>query len=91
MSVKPKRSVPTSPDKDEAPEITEKWLAGADLRLGKKLVRRGRPPLDRPKQLLSLRLSPDVIEGWKASGPGWQTRMAEVLRKSAPKTRKHVG
>jgi uncharacterized protein (DUF4415 family) len=90
MSAKRKHSVHTSP-RDEAPEITEEWVAGADLRRGKKLVRRGRPPMQNPKQLLSLRLPPDVIAGWKATGPGWQTRMADVLRKSTPKTRRHVG
>ena len=90
MSAKRKRSVTSSP-KDEAPEITKEWIAGADLRRGKKLVRRGRPPTANPKQLLSLRLPPEVIAGWKATGPGWQTRMAEVLRKSTPKTRRHVG
>ena len=90
MSAKRKRSVHTSP-RDEAPEITEEWIAGADLRHGKKLVRRGRPPIENPKQLLSLRLPPEVIAGWKATGPGWQTRMADVLRKSTPKTRRHVG
>jgi uncharacterized protein (DUF4415 family) len=91
MSGKRKRSVDISPG-SEPPEITEEWVAGADLRRGAKLVRRGRPPLKNPKQLLSLRLPPEVIAGWKATGPGWQTRMADVLRKSAPKTRrKHVG
>jgi uncharacterized protein (DUF4415 family) len=44
-----------------------------------------------PEQLLSLRLPPEVIAGWKATGPGWQTRMADVLKKSTPKTRRHVG
>jgi uncharacterized protein (DUF4415 family) len=91
MSAKPKRSARTSPSRDEAPEITKEWVAGADLRKGSKVMRLGRPPLDNPKRLLSLRLSPEVISGWKATGPGWQTRMAEVLRKSTPKTRKHVG
>lgn len=90
MSAKRKRSVHTSP-RDEAPEITKEWVEGADLRLGGKVVRRGRPPLKNPKQLLSLRLPPEVIAGWKATGPGWQTRMAEVLKKSTPKTRRHVG
>jgi uncharacterized protein (DUF4415 family) len=47
--------------------------------------------MENPKQLLSLRLPPDVIAGWKATGPGWQTRMADVLRKSTPKARKHAG
>ncbi len=90
MSAKPKKSVRSSQKRDEAPEITADWIAGADLRKGNKLIRRGRPPLANPKQLLSLRLPPEVIAGWKATGPGWQTRMADVLKKSAPKTRKHV-
>ncbi len=91
MSAKPKKSVRTSPSRDESPELTAEWIAGADLRKGNKLIRRGRPPLDNPKQLLSLRLPPEVIAGWKATGPGWQTRMADVLKKSTPKIRKHVG
>ncbi len=90
MSAKRKRSVNSSP-RDEAPEITKKWVAEAELRRGTKLVRRGRPPTPNPKQLLSLRLPPEVIAGWKATGPGWQTRMADVLKKSTPKTRRHVG
>jgi uncharacterized protein (DUF4415 family) len=27
-------------------------------------------------------LSPDTLARWKATGPGWQTRMANVLRES---------
>jgi len=91
MSAKPKKSVRSSPNRDEIPELNAEWIAGADLRKGNKLIRRGRPPLEDPKQLLSLRLPPEVIAGWKATGPGWQTRMADVLKKSAPKIRKHVG
>lgn len=44
--------------------------------------RRGRPPLDRPKQAVSLRLEAGVIEKFKATGPGWQRRMNEVLREA---------
>jgi uncharacterized protein (DUF4415 family) len=90
MSAKRKRSVNSSL-RDEAPEITKEWVAEAELRRGAKLVRRGRPRTPNPKQLLSLRLPPEVIAGWKATGPGWQTRMADVLKKSTPKTRRHVG
>ncbi|MBM3409744.1 MAG: BrnA antitoxin family protein, partial [Betaproteobacteria bacterium] len=39
-----------------------------------------------PRQMISLRSPPDVIERWKATGPGWQTRMAEKLAKG-PSTR----
>jgi len=78
-------------DPDEAPEITERWIEEADLYRGEKLIRRGRPRLANPKQLLSLRLPPEVIESWRASGPGWQTRMAELLERSSPKAGKRVG
>lgn len=90
MSAKRKGSVPTS-TRDEAPEITESWIEQADLRRGQETVRRGRPRVASPRRLLSLRLPPEVIESWKATGPGWQTRMAEVLERSTPKSRKHVG
>lgn len=46
---------------------------------------RGRPKLESPKEKLAIRLDPEVIEAWRASGPGWQTRMGETLRKHAPK------
>ena len=85
MNVKQKKSVPISRDSDTPPEITDAWIAGADLYHGDKLVRRGRPKLANPRQLLSLRLPPQIIARWKATGPGWQTRMAEKLTRSAPK------
>ena len=91
MSAKRKGSVRTSPQTSEPPEITDQWIAGADLYRGDKLVRRGRPKLEHPRKLLSLRLPPEVIARWKATGPGWQTRMAEVLEKSAPKSRRSSG
>jgi len=37
------------------------------------------------KKPLTLRLDPDVIEGWRASGPGWQTRMNDALREALEK------
>lgn len=91
MSAKRKRSGRTSREADDPPEITDEWIAGADLYRGKKLVRRGRPKLQNPRKLLSLRLPPDVIANWKATGPGWQTRMAEVLERSRPKVRRSAG
>ncbi|MGH8563393.1 MAG: BrnA antitoxin family protein [Gammaproteobacteria bacterium] len=35
----------------------------------------------KPRKLISLRLPEDVIARWKATGPGWHTRMAERLSK----------
>lgn len=90
MSVKQRSSAPISPD-DDLPEITDEWLEGADLYHGEKLIRRGRPKVATPRKLLSLRLPAHVIAQWKATGPGWQTRMAEALEKSAPKSRRANG
>jgi uncharacterized protein (DUF4415 family) len=45
--------------------------------------KRGRPvgsTKSNTKQSITLRLDPDVVEGWKRSGPGWQTRMNDALR-----------
>jgi uncharacterized protein (DUF4415 family) len=64
----------------ELPELTEAMLARATLRKG------GRPNSENPREMISLRLPPDVIERWRATGPGWQTRMAEKLAKG-PSTR----
>lgn len=47
------------------------------------LNRRGRKPSDNPKQLLSLRLDPEVIEFFRKTGDGWQTRINSELRKIA--------
>lgn len=37
------------------------------------------------KQLVSLRLDPDVIEAYRSLGPGYQVQMNLVLRMSMPK------
>ena len=68
----------------ELPELTEDMLARAKLRKG------GRPKSENPRQMISLRLPPDVIERWKATGPGWQTRMAERLAKGPATRAKHA-
>jgi len=85
MDAKSKRSRPTWIDPDDAPEITEQWMAEADLYHGDKLVRRGRPKSAAPNVAVSLRIPPDVLEQWKSTGPGWQTRMVASLKAHAPK------
>ena len=60
---------------EELPELTEDLLARAKLKKG------GRPLSASPRKSISLRLPPEVIERWRATGPGWQTRMAERLNK----------
>jgi len=41
---------------------------------------RGRPPSPNKKQLVSIRYSPEVLEYFKATGEGWQSRIDGVLK-----------
>jgi uncharacterized protein (DUF4415 family) len=60
---------------EDLPELTDEMPVRASVNKG------GRPVSANPRQLISLRLPADVIALWKATGPGWQTRMAERLSK----------
>lgn len=42
----------------------------------------GRPNSPAPKRQVTLRLDPEVIERWRAKGPGWQTEINATLRKA---------
>jgi uncharacterized protein (DUF4415 family) len=42
----------------------------------------GPKPSGKAKVLLTLRLDPDVVARFRASGAGWQTRMAEALKQA---------
>ena len=48
---------------------------------------RGRPPKENPKEQVTLRLDADVVDHFKSSGPGWQTRINAVLKRAAAKDR----
>jgi uncharacterized protein (DUF4415 family) len=64
------------PEYKELPELTREMLGRAVVNKG------GRPRSPNPRQLISLRLPPEVVKRWRATGPGWQTRMAERLAKT---------
>jgi uncharacterized protein (DUF4415 family) len=84
-------------DPDDAPELTVEFFRHAEIAVGGKVIRpatgylgpggvvvKGRPPLrGRTKRQVTLRLDPDVIEKFRESGPGWQGRMNDALRKAA--------
>lgn len=45
--------------------------------------RRGRGPQKAsPKKLISLRLDQDVVDKFRASGPGWQAKINDALKKA---------
>jgi len=88
LAVKEGDTIPYDPedgpyDPNDA-EATRAWFAQADLIRKGKVVRRGkRGPQKAPtKKLVSLRLSPEVVEHFKATGPGWQTRIDSTLMES---------
>lgn len=45
----------------------------------------GRPPSG--KILVTIRLDPEVVEKFKATGPGWQQRMNDALKRARPTAR----
>jgi uncharacterized protein (DUF4415 family) len=66
-------------DADDAPELTDDFFERADEHLGERLIKRGRPKADVVRERITIRLEPDVVQQFKASGPGWQTRMNAAL------------
>lgn len=59
------------------PELVAKYLRR----------KRGRPVSDAPKKQVTLRLDQDVIEHFRSTGPGWQTRINDALRKVTDRKR----
>ena len=73
----------------DAPEATDEQMAKAKPfaeafpTLAENMRRNvgGRPRSANPKVPVSIRLDPDVVVKFKATGPGWQSRMNDVLRR----------
>lgn len=75
-------------DEDDAPEFTAEVAARAKpaaevlpaevMAAFKKKA--GRPRAEAAKVAVSLRLDPDVLAAFKATGAGWQTRINDALR-----------
>lgn len=69
---------------DEDAAITADARADPDNPPADDLIRRrGRPALRHPKAAIKLRIDADVVAHFRRTGPGWQTRMNEALRKAA--------
>jgi uncharacterized protein (DUF4415 family) len=62
-------------------KLIEAGEGGPNLRVAQAIRRTaGRPRLENPKQAIKLRLDAEVVEHFRATGPGWQTRINEALR-----------
>ena len=81
------RMIASDPDN---PELTDDQIAQAkpfkevfpDLaaNMEKAIAARGRPRLDQTKTPVTIRLDPDVVAKFKATGKGWQSKINEVLK-----------
>ena len=83
MNAKLKKSAQPWADPDDAAEVTAQWVAEASVYDGDKLVRRGRPLGSvkvAPKVSTTIRFDPEVLNAFKATGKGWQTRLNDAMR-----------
>ena len=83
---------PPPSDYDEMPELTDEQIK--ELRPASELFAELGIPMPRPvgrpraaevKRSVTIRMDQDVIDYFKADGPGWQTRMNDVLAREARK------
>lgn len=85
-SVDPGPTTPSSAwvDPDDAPRLTKEMLEDAEYFVGNTFIKRGpgRPKSVATKEQITVRLDPDVVAKLRESGPGWQTRVNEILRKA---------
>ena len=60
------------------PDATQ--LTDAELAAVKPLKRLGRPPSAEKKDRITIRLSQDVVQTFRATGGGWQKRLNDALK-----------
>jgi uncharacterized protein (DUF4415 family) len=93
MNAKSQKSPKPWIDPDDAPELTDDFFEQGEWKIGEqpisalegtaalhKAISLGRPKAENTKQALTVRYDVDVIEAFKATGKGWQTRMNAALR-----------
>lgn len=74
---------PYDPNDDAAVEAY--WKEGRHLGLVTRGPGKRGPQKAQTKQLVSLRLSKEVLDYFKATGRGWQTRIDETLKRAVNK------
>ncbi len=88
MSANEKNTSSNWVEPDDAPEWTDEVFDRAAIYHGETLIRpatgtltrAGRPKLANPKRQVTLRLDGDVLDSLRETGPGWQSRINEILR-----------
>ena len=93
MNVKSQDSPKPWVDPDDAPELTDDFFEQGDWKIGarpvspevgaaalREALSRGRPKAQNTKLALTVRYDAEVIEAFKGTGQGWQTRMNDALK-----------
>lgn len=93
MNAKSQNLPPPWVDPDDAPELTDDFFEQGEWKVGeqpvsaadgaavlKKALSRGRPRAETTKLALTVRYDADVVEAFRATGKGWQTRMNAALK-----------
>ena len=86
-----KRQIPAETLDDDNPEWTAEDFSKArpasevlpgifSKAVADSMLKRGRPRKEVTKAPINIRLSPDVVEAFRATGRGWQTRVDEALK-----------
>ena len=78
---------------DDAPEAAAAWfkqarpakdvlkdIVGATAAAELLKPKRGRPRLVEPKEHVNIRLDADIVQSFRRTGAGWQTRLNNALR-----------
>lgn len=76
----------TGPYDPNDPAATAAYWQQATITRG-----RGRPPVSVKRPTLNMRVDADVLDAFKATGPGWQTRINTVLRDAVAHGVKRAG
>ena len=93
MNAKPKNMPQPWVDPDDAPELTDDFFEQGEWKIAdqpvsaqqgaaalRQALSRGRPKAASTKLALTVRYDAEVIDAFKATGKGWQTRMNAALR-----------
>jgi len=98
MNGNKRASVPWT-DPDDAPDLSLRDPARGQWKIGAQelspqegmaamaTARRGRPAVLVKRPMLSMRVDAEVLEGLRASGKGWQTRVHALLKEAVERGR----
>jgi uncharacterized protein (DUF4415 family) len=69
--------MPSAIDEDDAPDLSSPDYQAQYVAIA---LRCGRPQSSAPKVSTTLRLDADIVEHFRAGGPGWQSRINAVMK-----------